>query len=94
MELKYVSKTELHKMIDELPDEDFLVLTYKKDIGISDNGKWLKKKKTKNLVDKATTLVLTETKPVRKVDLEGNFGILPCFDTSNIIKSILIPHYN
>ena len=90
MQLKYVTKEELHKMIDEMPKEEIMVLTYKKDAGISDNGKMLKKKKTKILVDKATIIVMTESKPIRKVDLEGNFFKFP-YTSNNIIKTILIP---
>ena len=41
-QLRYVTKEELHKMIDEMPGDELMVLTYKKDIGISDNGKMLK----------------------------------------------------
>ena len=89
-QLKYVTKEELHKMIDEMPEEEIMVLTYKKDAAISDNGKMLKKKKTKILVDKATIIVMTESKPIRKVDLEGNFCKFP-FSNCNIIKSILLP---
>ncbi len=47
MQLKRVTKEELHRMIDEVPEDELMVLTYKKNIGISDNGKLLKKKKTK-----------------------------------------------
>ena len=90
MQLRYISKQELHKMIDEIPEEKLMVLTYKKDIGISDNGKMLKKKKTKKLVDKATLLILTESNPIRKVDLEGNFGLFD-INRENIIKTILLP---
>ena len=90
-QLKYVTKEELHKMIDEMPGEEIMVLTYKKDAGISDNGKMLKKKKTKKLVDKATLLILTESNPIRKVDLEGNFGLFKTINRENIIKTILLP---
>lgn len=89
-QLRKVSKEELHKMIDEIPENELMVLTYRKDTGISDNGKRLKKKKTKILVDKATVLILTETKPIRRVDLEGDFSILP-INRKNIMKSILFP---
>lgn len=89
-QLRHVTKEELHKMIDKIPEDKLMILTYKKDNGISDNGKMLKKKRTKMLVDKATILILTETKPIRKVDLEGNFGWLNV-NRENIIKSILLP---
>ena len=90
MQLKHVTKEELHKMIDEIPEEKLMVLTYKKDIGISDNGKMLKKKKTKKLVDKATLLIMTESNQIRKVDLEGNFGLFD-INRENMVKTILFP---
>lgn len=90
-QLKYVTKEELHKMIDEMPEEEVMVLTYKKDVGISDNGKMLKKKKTKILVDKATIIVMAESNPVTKVDLEGNFGLFKNINRENIVKTILFP---
>ena len=89
-QLKYVTKEELHKMIDEMPGDELMVLTYKKDTGISDNGKMIKKKKTKVFVDRATIIIMTESKPIRKVDLEGNFCIFP-YMKNKIIKSILLP---
>ena len=91
MQLRYISKQELHKMIDEIPEEKLMVLTYKKDIGISDNGKMLKKKKTKKLVDKATLLIMTESNPIRKVDVEGNFGVFKTINREKVIKAILFP---
>lgn len=90
-QLRHVTKEELHKMIDEIPEEELMVLTYKKDEGISDNGKKIKKKKTKILVDKATIIVLTENKPIRRVDLEGEFCKIPIMNKRNIIKTILLP---
>ena len=89
VQLRRVTREDVHKMIDEIPEEELMVLTFKKDIGISDNGKMVKKKKTKLLVDKATIIVLTESKPIRKVDLEGNFSRFS--NRENIIKSILLP---
>lgn len=90
-QLRHVSREELHKMIDEIPEEELMVLTYRKDTGISDNGKRMKKNKTKILVDKATILILTESKPIRRVDLEGNFGKFTSINRGNIMKSILLP---
>lgn len=89
-QLRHVSREELHKMIDEIPEEELMVLTYRKDTGISDNGKKMKKRKTKILVDKATILILTESKPIRRVDLEGDFNRFP-MNRNNIMKSILLP---
>ena len=89
-QLRKVSREELHRMIDEIPEEELMVLTYRKDTGISDNGKRMKKKKTKILVDKATILILTESKPIRRVDLEGDFSRFS-MNKHNIMKSILLP---
>ena len=90
-QFRYMSKEELHKMIDEIPEEELMVLTLKKDSGISDNGKMFKKKKTKMFIDRSTLIVLTESNPIRKVDLEGAFYKIPCIKNTNIIKSILLP---
>lgn len=89
-QLRKVSKEELHKMIDEIPEEELMVLTYRKDTGISDNGRKMKKKKTKILVNKATILILSENNPFRRVDLEGDFSIFS-INKHNIMKSILLP---
>lgn len=91
MQLKYMSKEELHKMIDEIPYDKLMVLTYRKDSGISDNGRMLKKKKTKRYVDKSTLIVMSEAKPITKVDLEGNFSIFKNINRENIIKTIFLP---
>ena len=91
MQLKRVTKEELHKMIDEVQEEELMVLTFRKDTGISDNGKMLKKKKTKMLVDRATILMLSEQVPIKKVDLEGDFGIFRNINNGNVIKTILFP---
>lgn len=89
-QIRYVSREEIHKMIDEIPDEKFMILTYNKDKGISDNGKIIRKNKTKTLIDKATILVLTDSKLIKKVDLEGKFGIFQ-LNNENIMKTILLP---
>lgn len=89
-QLRCMTKEELHKMIDEMPGDKLMVLTYEKDSGISDHGKMIKKKKTKGYVDRATIIMMSESKPIRKVDLEGNFFKFP-YMSSNIIKTILLP---
>ena len=90
-QLKRVTKEELHRMIDEVPEDELMVLTYRKDTGISDNGKMLKKKKTKTLVNRATIFILSEQNPIKKVDLEGDFGIFRNINRGNVIKTILFP---
>ena len=89
-QLRHVTQEELHTTIDEMPGDNSMVMTYEKDTGISDKGRMIKKKKRKVYVDKATIIVMTESKPVRKVDLEGNFFKLP-YMNNNIIKTILLP---
>ena len=91
VQARYVTKKELHKMIDDIPEKELMVLTYRKDIGKSDNGKKTKKKKTKILVDKATLIIMTEQAPIRKVDLEGVFCKFPYLNRENMIKTILLP---
>lgn len=91
MQPKYINKTELRKMIDEIPYEEIMVLTYKKDKGISGKGKMLKKKKTKLLAEKADVILVIESIPVRRVDLKGRFNIFSKINRENIIKSILLP---
>lgn len=86
-QFRHMTRDELHKMIDEIPEEELMVLTYRTDIGISDNGKKIKKRKIKIFIDRAKVFILT-TKPVKKVDLEGDFSKLK---KKNIIKTILFP---
>lgn len=90
MRLRYMSKEELHKMIDNMPEDRLMVLTYEKNTGISDNGRMVKKKKTKVYVDRANIIIMSESNPIRKVDLEGNFFKFP-YTSNNIIKTILLP---
>ena len=90
-QLKYVTKEELHKMIDEMPEELLMVLTYKKDIGMSDNGKMLKKKKGNKYVDKAKTLVLSKSQ-VATLNLHDKFlSELDGNKREGIVRTILLP---
>lgn len=88
---KRVTKEELHKIIEELPYEEFFIIDYEKETGISNTGKFIKKKKTKQYVDKAKAIMMIDSKPVRRVNLEGNFTRFPNINREHIIKSILIP---
>lgn len=91
MQPRCVTKEELHKMIDELPYDEFFIIDYKKETGISNIGKFVKKKKTEQYVDKAKVIMMIDSKPVRRVNLEGNFTRFPSINRENIIKSILLP---
>ena len=84
MQLRIVSKEEAHKLIDEAPGNSVLVLTYDEVIGLSDYGKYIKKRKGKKLIDKSQILVLSENNPVTTLNLHR-------LDLKNISKSIIIP---
>lgn len=84
MQLRIVSKEEAHKLIDEAPGNSVLVLTYDEVIGLSDYGKYMKKRKGKKLVDKSQIIVLSENNPVTTLNLHR-------LDLKNISKSIIIP---
>lgn len=88
---KRVTKKELHEIIDNLPYDEFFILDYKKGTGISKNGKYVKKKKTQQYIDRAKVIVMIDGKPVRRVNLEGNFTRFPNINREYIIKSILLP---
>lgn len=49
MQLKRVSKEEAHKIIDEVPGNSLMVLTYDGIIGMSDYGKYMKKRRVRDL---------------------------------------------
>ena len=88
---KRVTKEELHKIIEELPYDEFFIVDYEKETGISNTGKLIKKKKTKQYVDKAKVIMMIDSKPVRRVNLEGCFTRFPNINREHIIKSILLP---
>ena len=46
-QLRFVSKEEAHKLIDESPGDNVFILTYDGIIGMSDNGRYVKKKRSK-----------------------------------------------
>ena len=45
-QLSFVSKEEAHKLIDESPGNNVLILTYNVETGMSDTGRHIKKKKS------------------------------------------------
>lgn len=49
-QLRFVSKEETHKLIEELPGDSVLIMTYNSDFGISDSGKCIKKKRVKDML--------------------------------------------
>lgn len=92
VQLKFVSKEEAHRLIDEAPGNGIMILTYNNEVGISDNGKYIKKGRGKRLVDKATVLVLAETSPAMMLNLHDRFfNDFSCYEREDIIRSIMLP---
>lgn len=90
-QLKFISKEEAHKLIDEAPGNGVMVLTYNRRIGISDTGKYIKKKKGRRLVDKASVLVLAENKPIMTLNLHNKyFGDFSSYNREEIDRSIML----
>lgn len=85
MQLKRVSKEEAHKIIDEAPGNSLMVLTYDGIIGMSDYGKYMKKKKGKRLIDKYPIVFLSDSRPITTLNLHK------LSDIKKISKSIIIP---
>lgn len=84
MQLKIVSKKEAHKIIDDVPGNSVIVLTYDGIIGISNFGKRIKKKAGKRLVDKYHIVVLSDNRLITTLNLHK------INDMKNISKSIII----
>lgn len=90
-QLRFVSKEEAHKLIDEAPGNEVLILTYNNVVGISNHGQYVKKRKSKKMIDKSTTLVLADSKPIVTLNLHDN--IIKDFSEYNrksIIKTIML----
>ena len=84
MQFRIVSKEEAHKLIDEVPGNKVMVLSYNNLIGISNYRKYIKKKKGKKLVDKYSIIILSESNPVITLNLHR-------LDLKNISKCIILP---
>lgn len=46
-----MSKEETYKLIDEVPGNRVLILTYNGTVGVSEHGKYIKKKSKKRLIN-------------------------------------------
>ena len=89
--LRLVSKEEAHKLIDESPSNNVLILTYDKNIGMSDQGRHVKKKRSKKYVDKSETLVLVDTRPILTINLHDKIiRDLSGYNKENIVRSIML----
>lgn len=90
-QLRFVSKEEAHKLIDEAPGNEVLILTYNSVFGISNHGKYIKKKKSKKMIDKSTMLVLMDSRPVATLNLHDRIiKDLSSYNRENIVKTIML----
>lgn len=89
--LRFISKEEVHKLIDESPGDCVLVLTYDNTIGISKLGKKVKKRKSKKIVDKSKTLVLVDSRPILAINLHDKIiRDFSEYNKENIVRSIML----
>lgn len=91
MQPKYISKEELNMIIEGLPCEEIVILTTRKNSGISGRGKKIKKNKTKGLINKADIIIFMDEKPIRRADLRGKFSTFFKESRENIVKTLLLP---
>lgn len=90
-QLKLVTKEEAHKLIDSIQSDSIFILTYDEKIGMSDNGRLVKKKKSKKLVDKANGLVLSQNR-ITTLNLHENFlKDIENYKRNGIVRTIMIP---
>lgn len=90
-QLRLMSKEDAHKLIDESPGNSVLILTYDNIVGISDQGKHVKKKRSKKYVDKSETLVLVDTRPILTINLHDKIiKDLSCYNREHIVRSIML----
>lgn len=90
-QLKLVTKEEAHKLIDSIQGDSIFILTYDEKVGMSDNGKLIKKKKSKKLVDKAKGLVVSQSR-ITTLNLHESFlKDVENYKRSGIVRTIMIP---
>lgn len=87
MGIGYISKELAKQLIEEAPGDTIMILTYDKDIGISDMGKYVTKARGKKLVNNAGVLIKNESEIVNTINLHNikNLGL-----SENIVKSIIL----
>lgn len=90
-QLRFVSKQEAHQLIDNMPGDKVMILTYVNSEGISDCGKYVKKSKGKKYVDCANVLVLKSNTPIMTLNLHDKFfNSLTNYDRESIVRTILL----
>lgn len=90
-QLRFVSKEEAHKLINEMPGDGVLIITYDKSIGISNCGKHINKRRSNKYVNKSKTLVLVDSRPILMLNLHDKFiKDFSGYNRENIVKSIML----
>lgn len=90
-QFRFVSKEEAHQLIDAMPGDGVLILTFNNTIGLSDNGKYIKKNKSKKFIDRSKTLVLVDSRPILTLNLHDKFfKDLSKYNKEKIAKSIML----
>lgn len=91
-QLKFMSKEEAHKLIDEIPGKEILIIKYNGILGISDHGKLTKKRKGKKYIDKSSVVVLVQNNPVTTLNLHKKFFTdFSNYERENVVRAILLP---
>lgn len=89
---KFVSKEEAHRLIEDAPGNKVMLIQYNGILGISDCGKYIKKKKGKKFVDKSSVVVLIQNNPIMTLNLHQKFFSDFCnYDREDIVRKILLP---
>lgn len=89
--LRFASKEEAHKLIDEMPGDYILVMTYDNSIGISNRGEFVNKKRSKKYVDNSKTLVVVDSRPIITLNLHNkSIKDLSGYYKEDIAKSIML----
>ena len=91
MQLSFISKEDAHKIIDSMPGNGIFVLTYNEKLGMSDNGKYIKKKSGNKMVDKAKVVVLSESQITTLNLHDVFFNSFEEYKREGIVKTIMIP---
>ena len=90
-QLKFVSKEEAHKLIDDVPGDSVLIIQYSSILGISDYGKHIKKKRGKKIVDKSSVIVFAQNNPVSTLNLHQHFfSDFSNYNGEKIVRSIFL----
>lgn len=90
-QLSFMTKEEAHRLIDSINGDGVFVLTYSSKRGISDNGRYVNKKKGNRYIDKANVLVLAKSQ-ITTLNLHDNFFTdIEEYKREGITRTIMLP---